>query len=129
VDFENNPEIDIREYIYDMPLLLNAADVVIGRAGSGTCNELGATGTPCILIPSPNVTNNHQENNARVLESAGGAVLIREADVTPEKLYGQVLELLGDDARRERMSAALRGLVRTDSADAIGDIVEQLIGK
>ena len=129
VDFENNPEIDIREYIYDMPLLLNAADVVIGRAGSGTCNELGATGTPCILIPSPNVTNNHQENNARVLESAGGAVLIREADVTPEKLYGQVLELLGDDARREKMSAALRGLVRTDSADAIGDIVEQLIGK
>lgn len=129
VDWENNPKIDIREYIYDMPVLLNAADVVIGRAGSGTCNELGATGAPCILIPSPNVTNNHQQSNAQVLESAGGAVMIREAEITPEKLYEQVTELLGDDERRAKMSRALRGLVRTDSADAIADIIQELIGQ
>ena len=129
VDWENIPRIDIREYIYDMPVLLNAADVVIGRAGSGTCNELGATGAPCILIPSPNVTNNHQESNARVLESAGGAVLIREADVTPQVLYAQVKELLSDDNRRAQMSQALRGLVRTDSAEAIGDIIQELLKK
>jgi UDP-N-acetylglucosamine--N-acetylmuramyl-(pentapeptide) pyrophosphoryl-undecaprenol N-acetylglucosamine transferase len=128
VDWENCPQLDIREYIYDMPVLLNAADVVIGRAGSGTCNELGATGAPCILVPSPNVTNNHQEKNARVLETAGAVVML-EKDVTAEKMYAQVMELLGDDSRRAEMSKALKGLVRTDSADAICDIVEELIAK
>ena len=70
VDFENCPDIDMREYIYNMPTVLAAADVVIGRAGSATCNEIAAAGIPCVLIPSPNVTNNHQEKNARVLEAA-----------------------------------------------------------
>ena len=129
VDWENCPQIDIREYIYDMPILLNAADVVIGRAGSGTCNELGATGAPCILVPSPNVTNNHQEKNARVLEAAGGAVVMLESEVTAEKMYAQVMELLADESRREKMSGALKGLVRTDSADAICDIAEEIIRK
>ena len=129
VDWENCPQLDIREYIYDMPVLLNAADVVIGRAGSGTCNELGATGAPCILVPSPNVTNNHQEKNARVLESAGGAVVMLEGEVTPEKMYALVTELLSDDGRRVEMAKALKGLVRTDSADAICEIVEELIQK
>ena len=129
VDWENCSRIDIREYIYDMPVLLNAADVVIGRAGSGTCNELAATGAPCILVPSPNVTNNHQEKNARVLEAAGGAVVMLESEVTAEKMYAQVMALLTDNARRSEMSRALKGLVRTDSADAICDIVEELIRK
>jgi UDP-N-acetylglucosamine--N-acetylmuramyl-(pentapeptide) pyrophosphoryl-undecaprenol N-acetylglucosamine transferase len=129
VDWENCPEIDIREYIYDMPILLNAADVVIGRAGSGTCNELGATGAPCILVPSPNVTNNHQEKNARVLEAAGGAVVMLEAGVTAEKMYAMVMELLRDDAHRAEMSRALKGLVRADSTDAICEILEELIQK
>ena len=80
-------------------------------------------------MPSPNVTNNHQENNARVLEAAGGAVVLLEKEVTPEKMYAQVMELLGDDSRRAEMSKALKGLVRTDSADAICDIVEELIAK
>ena len=129
VDWENCPQLDIREYIYDMPVLLNAADVVIGRAGSGTCNELGATGAPCILVPSPNVTNNHQEKNARVLEAAGGAVVMLENEVTAEMMYEKVMELLRDDDRRSGMSQALKGLVRTDSADAICDIVEELVQK
>ena len=126
VDWENCPQLDIREYIYDMPILLNAADVVIGRAGSGTCNELGATGAPCILVPSPNVTNNHQEN-ARVLESGGGAVVMLESDVTPDKLYAEIASLLADDARRASMSAALKGMVRADSAEAICEIIEQML--
>ena len=129
VDWENCPALDIREYIYDMPVLLNAADLVIGRAGSGTCNELGATGAPCILVPSPNVTNNHQEKNARVLEAAGGAVVMLESDVTPEKMYAQVMELLNDPDRREDMRFALKGLVRADSAERICDIIEELIQK
>ena len=126
VDYENCPTIDMREYIYNMPTVMAAADVVIGRAGSATCNEIAATGTPCILIPSPNVTGNHQEKNARVLEAAGGAVVILEKDCTPEVLYAEVQGLLVDEERRVKMGKALRGLVKLDSAERICDIAEEL---
>ena len=126
VDYENCASIDMREYIFDMPTVMAAADVVIGRAGSATCNEIATTGTPCILIPSPNVTGNHQEKNARVLEAAGGAVVILEKDCTPEVLYAELQGLLVDEERREQMSKALRGLVKIDSAERICDIVEEL---
>ena len=126
VDYENCPSIDMREYIYDMPTVMAAADVVIGRAGSATCNEIAVTGTPCILIPSPNVTGNHQEKNARVLENGGGAVVILEKNCTPDVLYAEVQGLLADEQRHEGMSKALRGMVKIDSAERICDIVEEL---
>ena len=126
VDWENQPMLDIREYIYNMPTVMAAADVMIGRAGSATCNEIAAAGVPCILIPSPNVTNNHQEKNARVLENGGGAVVVLEKECSPEKMYELVKNLLGDGNRREEMSKALRSMVRSDSADRICDIVEEL---
>ena len=126
VDYENEAMLDIREYIYNMPTVMAAADVIIGRAGSATCNEIAAAGVPCILIPSPNVTNNHQEKNARVLEAADGAVVVLEKDCSPEGMYQQVMELLADQNRREQMTAALHSLVKTDSADRICDLVEEL---
>ena len=129
VDYENCPSIDMREYIYDMPTVMAAADVVIGRAGSATCNEIAVTGTPCILIPSPNVTGNHQENNARVLENGGGAVVLLEKDCTPEVLYAEIQGLLVDEQRREDMAKALHGMVKLDSAERICDIVEELARK
>ena len=103
-----------------------AADVMIGRAGSATCNEIAAAGVPCVLIPSPNVTNNHQEKNARVLEEAGGAVVVLEKDCNPEMMYKLVTELLEDAERRDRMTVALHSLVKSDSAQRICDIVEEL---
>ena len=129
VDYENCPAIDIREYIYNMPTVLAAADLIIGRAGSATCNEIAAAGTPCILIPSPNVTNNHQEKNARVLESGGGAVVVLEKDCTPEKIYGIVTELLEDADRRKEMSRCLHQMVRLDCTQRICGIVEELAKK
>ena len=126
VEFEKEPMLDIREYIYNMPTVMAAADVVIGRAGSATCNEIAAAGTPCILIPSPNVTNNHQEKNARVLEEAGGAVVVLEKDCSPEKMYELVTALLAEESRRQEMTKALHSLVKSDSAQRICDIVEEL---
>ena len=126
VDFETVPQLDIREYIYDMPTVMAAADVVIGRAGSATCNEIAACGTPCILIPSPNVTNNHQEKNARVLEEGGGAVVVLEKDCTPEKMYALVRELLDDASRRAEMSRKLHTMVHLNSTERICEIVETL---
>ena len=129
VDYEHCPAVDIREYIYNMPTVMAAADVIIGRAGSATCNEIAASGTPCILIPSPNVTNNHQEKNARVLEEGGGAVVVLEKDCTAEKMYELIQSLLADEARREEMSRKLHSMVRLDSTERICDIVEELAKK
>ena len=127
VDLENCPSIDMREYIYNMPTVLAAADVVLGRAGSGTCNEIAATGTPCILIPSPNVTNNHQEKNARILEGRGGAVVVPESECTAQGIFDQIMALMEDEPRRKQMSQALRSMVILDSAQRICDILEELI--
>ena len=129
VDYENVAALDIREYIYNMPTVMAAADVIIGRAGSATCNEIAASGTPSILIPSPNVTNNHQEKNARVLESAGGAVVVLEKDCDPEMMYALVKDLLADEDRRAQMERNLRAQVKQDSTERICDIVEELAKK
>ena len=129
VELENCPSIDMREYIYDMPTVLAAADVVLGRSGSGTCNEIAAAGTPCILIPSPNVTNNHQEKNARILEGRGGAVVVPENQCTAQGIFDQIMALMEDEPRRKEMSQALRSMVILDSAERICDILEELIRK
>ena len=126
VDLEKSPAIEMKEYIYNMPVVLAAADVVLGRSGSGTCNEIAASGTPCVLIPSPNVTNNHQEKNARVLESRGGAVVIPETACNAQVVFDTVMELLKDESRCQQMSATLRSMVVPDSADRICDILENL---
>ena len=63
--------IEVREYIYDMALVMRAADLVVSRAGASTLSELAALGVPAVLVPSPNVTNDHQTKNARALEEAG----------------------------------------------------------
>ena len=125
VDLENE-NIDMREYVYNMPTVMAAADVVISRAGASSCNEIAASGTPAILIPSPNVTDNHQEKNARVLSGNCGAVLVLESECTAKRLYEEIKGLLADADRRDTMSAALRGLVVLDSAERIADILEEL---
>lgn len=126
VVLEKCSTIDMREYIYNMPTVLAAADVVLGRAGSGTCNEIAATGTPCILVPSPNVTNDHQNKNAKILEGRGAAVLMPESECTAQKMYETITELLEDPVRRQQMSQALRSMAVVDSAEKICDIVETL---
>lgn len=120
------PSIDMREYIYNMPTLMAAADVIIGRAGASTCNEIGASGTPCVLVPSPNVTNNHQEKNARILEQRGCAVVLTEGENMGVKLFDAVSDLLNDRDKRSKMSASLRQMVKLDCADRICDLIEQL---
>ena len=126
VDLPHTPSIDMREYIYDMPVEMAAADVVISRSGAATCNEIAASGTPSILIPSPNVTNNHQEHNARVLSNKDAAVTILEKDCTAQGIFDELQALLRDSARRENMSKTLRTMARLDSTERICDIVEEL---
>ena len=126
VDPDVDTSIDLREYIYNMATVMSAADVIISRAGASTCNEIGACGMPSILIPSPNVTNNHQEKNARMLSDRGAAVLLLEKDCTPQRLYDEITALLNDRDARERMRDSLRQMVRLDATERICDIVEEL---
>ena len=126
VDLENCNAIDMREYIYNMPTVMAAADVIISRAGASTCNEIGASGTPCILIPSPNVTNDHQAKNAKILADRGGAVLMPEREHMAKPLFEAVRAILEDPKRQEEMSAALKSMVVLDSAERICGIIEEL---
>lgn len=129
VDFEKAPGLDMREYIYNMPTVMAASDVIISRAGASSCNEIAAAGIPCILIPSPNVTDNHQEKNARVLERIGGCVVVLEQECTGQRLYEEVQKLLDDELLRRRMRQALLGAAMPDSAERICDILMQLARK
>ena len=129
VDPEHTEGLDLREYIYNMPTVMAAADVIISRAGASTCNEIGASGTPCILIPSPNVTNDHQMKNAKILADRGGAILLPEEENMGQKLYDTVTQLLADSDRQNRMSEALKSMVVLDSAERICDIIQELSGQ
>ena len=129
VDLETEKSIDMREYIYNMPTLMAAADVFISRAGASSCNEIAVSGTPCILIPSPNVTDNHQEKNARIVEGRGGCVLLLEKECTGQRLYDEVVALLGDGERCRAMRRALMESSMPDSADRICDIITELAKK
>ncbi len=129
VNLEQAPGLDMREYIYNMPTVLAAADLFIGRAGASTCNECAAAGIPTILIPSPNVTDNHQEKNARVLERMGGCVVMLESECSGHALYEEVNRLLADEPGRKKMRQALLGSAKPDSAERICDILMKLAQK
>ncbi len=123
---ENHPWLDMREYIYNMPELLAAADLMLCRAGAGTISEVCASGTPCIMIPSPNVTDNHQEKNARVLEKRGAAVVVREKDCDGDSLYETARALLSDPDRLREMRLAARRLAVVDAAEQILQVIRDL---
>jgi len=126
LDLQKHPKIDMREYIYNMPQLMAAADLVICRAGAATISEVCASGTACVMIPSPNVTDNHQEKNARVLERHGAAVVIRECDCDGDGLYETVTQLLADRQKLRDMGTAAAKLAVVDSAEQIYGVIRQL---
>ena len=126
VDLSEHPSIDLREYIYDMPLLMAAADLVICRGGAATISEVAASATPCIIVPSPNATNNHQEKNARLLEGRGAAEVLLERDCYGGRLYETAQKLLKDQERRSSMRSALRQIAVVDAAEQIYGVLLEL---
>lgn len=118
--------MDVRPYIYDMPLVMDAADLVLCRAGASTLAELTCIGKPAILVPSPNVTNNHQERNARVLERAGGAKVLLEGEFTAETLYAAVCELLNDPRQLSEMGANMKAAGVPDATERIAETILEL---
>ena len=121
--------MDVREYIYDMPRVMSAADLILCRAGASTLAELCAMGKPAILVPSPNVTNNHQEKNARVLEETGGARVLLEREFTADTLLGLASELLHHPEQLARMSEKMRAHGAADATERIAEAVMALAMK
>lgn len=123
IDLNAYPCIDVREYIYDMPVVMDAADVMLSRAGASTVSEISAIACPSILVPSPNVTAHHQEKNARVLSDRQAAVLMLEPECTGDKLYQQVQNLLADPEGLEKMRQALQAMALTDANERIYQVL------
>ncbi len=128
---EGCENISMREYIYNMPELMAAADLVICRAGAMTVSEVAMSGKCVIFIPSPNVTNNHQFKNADVLRAAGAAELIEESGLDARPLAQVAGELLSDagQSRREDMCSRIRRFAVSDSCKLIYNDMLKLIKK
>ncbi len=116
------------EFIQRMDLAYAAADVVVSRAGALSVSELCLTGKASILIPSPNVAEDHQTKNALALVSKGAAVLIPDTHAA-EQLYDETLRLLNDEARQHELQTQVRALARPQATEDIVDELLKLINK
>lgn len=115
-------------FVTDMATAYRAADLVVARAGAGTISELELLGKPAVLIPSPNVAEDHQTKNALALSTRGAAVMIPDADAR-RQLGPRVIELMADPDRLSALGAAAAALAHADSADTIAQVIAQTLKK
>jgi len=108
-------------FLQRMELGYAAADIALCRAGASTVAELAATGTPSVLVPLPVARRKEQHANARALTVVGAAITVDDGDATGDRLSPMIEEVLGDDARLARMSAAARTVARPHAAEAIAE--------
>ena len=129
VDPDKEDNVEIREYINDMARCMSAADIVICRAGASSLSEIEALGKASILIPSPNVAENHQYHNAMALTQKDAAVLIEEKNLNAES-FGKVFSsLINDEGRIKTLSENAKKLAITDAKEKIADIIVSLAQK
>ena len=126
---ELNKHIKVVPYINNMADVMAAADLVVSRSGAITVSEIAALGRPSILIPSPNVVRNHQEQNAREFERSGAAALITEAELSPDVLYQKINEMINDKQGMKNMSNALQAMAKTDALERLYELVKKMADK
>lgn len=124
---ERNERLSVQEYIYDMPLYMAAADLVICRAGAMTLTELAQMQKAAILIPSPNVTDNHQYKNAKVLADAGAAILIEETDLTGDGIVKTVQALYESPEKRQALEERIAPFAKPDAGKRIYEEISRLL--
>jgi UDP-N-acetylglucosamine--N-acetylmuramyl-(pentapeptide) pyrophosphoryl-undecaprenol N-acetylglucosamine transferase len=124
---EDNKSIRVLEYINDMARCMAAADLVISRCGAMTLSELPALGKPSILVPSPNVAENHQYHNAMALVNKGAAVCIEEKNLTPDVLWREIERITSSPDIMLRMGERARKAAIYDAADRIYAAVMQVL--
>ncbi len=125
-DVQSN--VYIYPYIKNLVNILHKIDLIVSRSGATTISEITALGIPSILIPSPNVTNNHQYHNAKSLFESGGAVLISEEDLTEENLYENINNIISNEFKITEMRRISKKFGYPNAIDDITNIVENLLG-
>ena len=123
---ESGLEGEIVPFITDMPAAFADADLVVCRSGAGSVSELAAAGKPSILVPFPFATDDHQTRNAEAMERGGAARLIRDAELTGDRLFSAICELSGPSAGLERMAEAARKLAKPGAARRAAEILEEV---
>ena len=123
---KNLSGIVVTKFISDMAAAYAAADLVVSRAGAGSISELELLGKPCILVPSPNVAEDHQTKNARALSDKGAAILVTDAEAR-DRLTDEIIGLIRDKARLRQMSTEIRKLALPDSDEKIVDEIVKII--
>lgn len=124
---EKDESLVLKDYIYDMPLYMAAADLVICRAGAMTLTEVAMMKKAAILIPSPNVADNHQYKNAKVLADAGAAMLIEEKELNEESITAAVEGLYSDKTARKKMEEAVSVFCNRDTGKLIYEEMSLLL--
>lgn len=120
------PDARVVPYLDPIVDEIAAADLVVSRSGAMTVGELAAVGRAAILIPFGAATDNHQELNARAVEQAGGAIVITERELSPERLAFAITEVVNDPDRTARMGAVARTLATPDATKKIVDLLEKI---
>lgn len=120
-------EVKIVPYIYNMEEVINSVDLVIARSGAMTITEVSIVGKPAIFVPLPNVSNNHQEYNARVLEKVGAASIILNKNLNAETLNKEIQEILQDDKKIEQMGENAKKIAVYNVEDKIYEEVKKLV--
>ena len=118
-------EIKVVPYINNMSTVMAAADLVVSRAGAITVSEIAALGKPSILIPSPNVVRNHQEQNAREFERNEAAVVVLESELSDKVLYDKISQLTSDKQSLSKMSKNVKKLAKCDALEEIYKLVKK----
>ena len=126
-DVNLGDDIKVVPYINNMADVMAASDLVISRAGAITVSEIAAMGKASILIPSPNVVRNHQEQNAREFEKNNAAALILESELTPGKLYSEILNMTQDKEKLALISENSKKLGKRDALDKIYELIKNKI--
>jgi UDP-N-acetylglucosamine--N-acetylmuramyl-(pentapeptide) pyrophosphoryl-undecaprenol N-acetylglucosamine transferase len=125
-NINKNENVQIMPFIKRMDLAYSAADIIVSRAGAGTISELALVGKPVILIPSPNVAEDHQTKNAIALVEKNAAIHIKDKEA-PEKLFNEMIRLAGDEKLMKTLSANIKELAIPDSARRIAEEILKLI--
>ena len=121
--FEN---VKVKDFIIRMDMAYAAADIIISRAGAGTISELCLVGKPVILVPSPNVAEDHQTKNAMALVKKEAAIMVPDVEAR-EKLIRKAIDLLSNKEKTESLSKNIKGMVLRDSAKIIAEEVLKLV--
>jgi len=119
---------DVAPFFGDLPARMADAHLVIARSGASTVAELSAIGRPAILVPLPHALDQDQAANAAVLEQAGGAIRLLQADFTPDRLAADMADLAGDPERLANMAKSARSAGTLDAAARLADLVLKVAG-